>query len=393
MTIAPASSSPSASTAAFDLERLLAACFAPRRGERIALLIDLADPSEVEGLRFLDRPELELQRLAHDVFYRSLHEGVMDRLGLVGGGLYAYRATGGSNLDLPPDLIASDGARVTFDELGATHDILLCLSTHSATAPLLALARRHDFRAATMHGIDRQILATGLAVDYERVAQETDRFRDGLVGTESVEIDFLVDGTPCQLVVDVAGQRVGTSKGQCRGPEPNVENLPDGEVYFVPKSARGILPMRYEDGTVALLDVEGGSLVGGRAVLGEQATVDAHLAAIRRDPATGVLGELGFGTQPFPYTGRDIQDEKILGTLHLATGRSDHMGGPVAPGSFEDASNATHDDYLYNPRWTPEIEVPQVRLVRDRRTEVLIEHYRPGPYLVKLLGSTDGEGG
>ena len=49
---------------------------------------------------------------------------------------------------------------------------------------------------------------------------------------------------------------------------------------------------------------------------------------------TGELGELGFGTQELPVSGRDIQDEKILGTMHVATGRSDHLGGTLTPDRF-----------------------------------------------------------
>ena len=48
-------------------------------------------------------------------------------------------------------------------------------------------------------------------------------------------------------------------------------------------------------------------------------TIDAHNAKLASDPVTGELGELGFGTQRLPVSGRDIQDEKILGTLHVAS--------------------------------------------------------------------------
>ena len=50
----------------------------------------------------------------------------------------------------------------------------------------------------------------------------------------------------------------------------------------------------------------------------------------------------------------DIQDEKILGTLHVATGRSDHLGGHLTPDKFKVANNATHDDILFSPTKTPE---------------------------------------
>ena len=76
---------------------------------------------------------------------------------------------------------------------------------------------------------------------------------------------------------------------------------------------------------------------------------------LKADPVTGELGELGFGTQVLPVSGQDIQDEKILGTIHVATGRSDHLGGPLTPDNFADARNATHDDILFAPHKTPEV--------------------------------------
>ena len=98
-----------------------------------------------------------------------------------------------------------------------------------------------------------------------------------------------------------------------------------------------------------------------------------------------VVGELGFGTQELPFAGRDIQDEKILGTFHLATGRSDHLGGHLTPDKFANRQNATHDDILFAPPKTPEIQAPQVRMHREGKTVVLLENYQPAAYMQGLL--------
>src|SRR5208337_3673396 len=95
------------------------------------------------------------------------------------------------------------------------------------------------------------------------------------------------------------------------------------------------------------------------------------------DPVTGELGELGFGTQELPASGRDIQDEKVLGTIHVATGRSDHLGGHLTPDKFKDKKNATHDDILFAPEKTPEINVVQARLYKDGATRILLENFVP----------------
>jgi hypothetical protein len=120
-------------------------------------------------------------------------------------------------------------------------------------------------------------------------------------------------------------------------------------------------------------------------ICGDIDLVNAHNAKLISDPVTGEIGELGFGTQDLPVSGRDIQDEKVLGTMHVATGRSDHLGGHLVPKLFKNAKNATHDDILFSPAKTPEIEVTEVRMRRDGKTEVVLAHYQPAPYLLDLL--------
>jgi leucyl aminopeptidase (aminopeptidase T) len=165
-----------------------------------------------------------------------------------------------------------------------------------------------------------------------------------------------------------------------------VANLPAGEVYFVPTGAEGSFPMRYEDGTLGLMQVSGGRITRAEWLAGDAAVIDAHNRKLQSDPVTGELGELGFGTQELPASGRDIQDEKILGTLHVATGRSDHLGGKLTPDKFADPKNATHDDILFSPTKTPEITVRRASMRRDGGTEIVIEDYQPAEYLRRLLG-------
>jgi aminopeptidase len=132
------------------------------------------------------------------------------------------------------------------------------------------------------------------------------------------------------------------------------------------------------------MTVKGGRIVDSQLLKGSQKTIDAHKHKLQTDPLTGELGELGFGTQILPVSGRDIQDEKILGTIHVATGRSDHLGGHLTPDKFVNRANATHDDILFAPHKTPEINIPQVRMHRNGKVEILIENFQPAPYMADL---------
>ena len=369
----------------FSLTRLLRTVFDPQPGERVCVLIDLENPSDIKGFHFLQNPGLSIQRHAHDVVYQGLRHGTMADLGLEGGEMFAYAITGGSNLDLPEKGFATDGREVDLaEDVYKKYSLILCVSTYSATAPLTAFAKQFGFRGATMHGMNQVILSSGLAVDYFEVSEQAEKLRLGMTRAEWVEIDFAFEDRRFTLHLDLAEQEAQKSHGLCRG-GPDIANLPAGEIYYVPAGAAGEFPHRYEDSTIAVMTVENGRINRATLLRGNEATVDAHNEKLRTDPVTGELGELGFGTQELPVSGRDIQDEKILGTLHVATGRSDHLGGRLTPDLFANRKNATHDDILFSPSKTPEINVPQVRMRRDGRTEVLIENFAPAAYMRALL--------
>ena len=369
----------------FSLSRLLRTVFDPKAGERVCILIDLEDPREVADFRFLKNPDLSIQRHAHDVFYQGLRNEVNAEFGLTGGEMFAYEITGGSNLDLPEKGFATDGREIDLvEDIYKKYDLVLCISTYSATAPLTAFAKKYGFRGATMHGMNQVILSSGLAVDYFEVSKQAEKLRLGMTKADSVEIDYTFDDQKFTLRLELAGQEAQKSHGLCRG-GPDIANLPAGEIYYVPEDATGTFPHKYEDGTIGLMTVQGGRIKTSALLRGNQATIDAHNEKLTSDPVTGELGELGFGTQVLPVSGRDIQDEKILGTMHVATGRSDHLGGKLTPDRFANKKNATHDDILFSPTKTPEINVPQVRMHRDGQTVVLIENYKPAAYMRGLL--------
>ena len=370
----------------FSLTRLLSTVFAPKGGERVAILIDLPEPEAVTDFRFLKDPALTIQRHAYEVFYEGLKAGAAKELGFTGGDFFAYKITGGSNLDLPDEACTPDGTKVSLErDVYPKYDLILCISTFSATAPLTAFAKQFGFRGATLHGLNEIILSSGLAVDYNDVSKTAEKMRLALTKADWFEVDFKVSDAKYTLKLLINGQEAQKSHGLCRGPEPDVANLPAGEVYYVPEGAEGQFPMRYETGTLALMDVKGGRIVKATLLAGDKEEVDAHNAKLVSDPVTGEIGELGFGTQVLPVSGRDIQDEKVLGTMHVATGRSDHLGGHLVPKLFKNAKNATHDDILFAPAKTPEITVTQVRMHRDGKTVVVLENFQTAEYLRKEL--------
>src|SRR5205814_3244648 len=119
------------------------------------------------------------------------------------------------------------------DALGAL-EIVLYVSTYSATAPITALSKEMGFRGATLHGVNDTILATGLSVDYEQVSARAERLRRALEGSEEARFEFALGGERHALLLDLRAQAAQKSHGLVRT-LGDVANLPAGEVYFVPR--------------------------------------------------------------------------------------------------------------------------------------------------------------
>ena len=128
----------------------------------MCILIDLENPKEVINFSFLNNTNLPVQIKAYKDFYQKLHNGTMQELSLSACDFFAYHQTGGSNLELPDTAIAPDGKILHFErDIYPAYDIILCISTYSATAPLTASAKKFGFRGATMHGVNDIILQSG----------------------------------------------------------------------------------------------------------------------------------------------------------------------------------------------------------------------------------------
>ncbi len=365
----------------FDLIGLMRTVFLPKPGERVGIFIDLPNPREVRDWAFLKQPGLVTQHIAHDIFYQGLNS---NRTELPFGGVefYAYEPTGGSNLDLPATVFAPDGRALGLvEEVLPRLGIVLYLSTFSATAPLTALAKKMGFRGATMHGCNEIILRTGLSKNYEEVSAKAERFRQALTRCDSVRVEFGVAGQNPRLTLDLGGEEAQKSHGLCRTPG-EIANLPAGEIYWVPKSAEGAFPLKFkEDGTLALLQVSRGAITGGTLLRGNPRVFQTALELFHDDPATGQLGELGLGTQVLPFAGGDLQDEKVLGTMHLAPGRDDHLGGRVDASRFKDRRHATHEDILFAPHKTPEVKLEGVWMRKNNREVLLLKDYQPTDFV------------
>ena len=373
----------------FDLQKLLVTCFGSSNEPlKLCILIDLPDLDLIKSKSFATDEKFAVQKHAVDKFLTPLRNSKLEDFNASSVDFFAYKTTYGSNLDPEDGAVDETGAPVTLSRnVYPNYDIILAITDYSLTAPLTAQAKIHGFRGATLHGLNDIILNSGLSVDYNFVSKQAEVFRQVITFTDHFEINFKALDRSFKLTLRCDKQDAQKSHGLCPAGKPDVANLPAGEVYFVPNGAEGSFPFRYSDGTIAEMIVEDGAIIKSNLISGNQEIVDARNTQLKEDPATGILGELGFGTQLLPVSGKDIQDEKIFGTCHVATGRSDHLGGNLTPELFNSKMNASHDDILYAPHKTPEISVSSVVMHKNGETQEIFSDYFPSPWLLDRVST------
>ena len=373
----------------FDLIKLLTTCFGkPSDSVRLCILIDLPNIELIKNLKFADSDDYSVQKHGVDKFYTPLRGASGKEFNVSQVDLYAFKTTFGSNLDPEDDAMDINGNHLSLDkDIYPNYDIILATTDYSLTAPLTAKAKEYGFRGATLHGLNDIILNSGLSVDYNEISKQAEAFRKVLSNADSFEISFEALNEKFKLELICERQDAQKSHGLCPDGKPDVANLPAGEVYFVPDGAEGSFPFRYSDGTLAEMTVEGGKIISAKFLSGDEKLVNARNEQLKDDPATGIIGELGFGTQLLPFSGKDIQDEKIFGTCHVATGRSDHLGGNLTPELFNSKMNASHDDILYAPPKTPEINISKVKMHKDGASFDIFANYEPTPWLLDQLST------
>jgi len=370
----------------FDLVRLLSTVFELQQEESFAVFTDLDDLADFTDLAYLEKEGFEAQKHAFGTLFRGIKENLAALHG-TGVDFYAYKSTGGSNLDLPDTVVTPAGDELALRDVLKSHSIILYMGHWSATAPITKFAKEIGFRGATLHGTNDRILASGLAVDYNEVSARAERIRTAISGADTLTLEWHVNGKDVALEIGARDREMQKSHGLVRD-IGDVANLPAGEVYYIPQDANGLLPQQFEDeqGTIAIFEVKDRAIVGVHEfVRGDEKLVREYLRVIAEDPNAGQITELGIGTQNLPWAHSDIQDEKILGTAHVATGRSDHLGGAIDSSHFKDKRNASHNDILFTPEKTPDIELKRVTMLKDGQTTTIVENYEPSPFLQPLL--------
>lgn len=219
----------------------------------------------------------------------------------------------------------------------ATCDVFLAPSEPSLShTKARKAASENGARGATLPGVERDMLARLMSADFALMVERSARVAALLSAASTARFtcprgsDFTFDLTGRTAIADDGSL---TQKGA-------FGNLPCGEGFIAPTTGSGTMVARTigrfglaGEEELVTFTTEEGRLVDATGALGEQLL--AHLD--RYGPDARHLAELGVGTNDrAQLTGNLLEDEKILGTVHVAFGASAGIGGTVNVPVHED---------------------------------------------------------
>lgn len=184
-------------------------------------------------------------------------------------------------------------------------------------------------RGATLPGVTEDILARLMACDFERLQRRSRAVSELLTRADSAHFTC---PRGSDLRFDLTGRTAIADDGDLSGRQA-FGNLPCGEGFISPLGGEGVMAaaslagVGLAAGEPALLTVSGGQLSGAQGSEGKRLL--ELLAAAGPDGTN--LAELGVGTnERAGLTGNILEDEKMLGTVHVAFGASAGIGGTVS---------------------------------------------------------------
>jgi leucyl aminopeptidase (aminopeptidase T) len=185
-------------------------------------------------------------------------------------------------------------------------------------------------RAATLPGATEEMLARVMTADMGEIRRRGTALAEMLTQATEAHITSEIGS---DLTLNLDGREAIPDSGELSEPGA-FGNLPCGEGFVSPHhdSGGGKLVVDGVVGSIGIpdepveLSVENGALVDATGEMGEE--LMRQLTAAGPDGTR--VAELGIGTnEKATLTGELLEDEKILGTVHVAFGASAGIGGEI----------------------------------------------------------------
>ncbi len=251
----------------------------------------------------------------------SLYENAL-RLGHYA--LLVEMKSGKVNGEEPPEEVA---------ELMQKFDVVFCPTAKSLThTNARRAASAKGVRIATFPGITKDVMIRGMNADYKKIAALSIKLKNILEKGSFIKV---TSPTGTDISFSIEGRTAYASKGLFHA-KGESGNLPTGETYLAPVegTANGVFVV---DGSMAGLgliknaniriEVENGyaTKITGGAIATK---LRKQLDAVGKDARN--IAEFGIGTNDSAkLSGVLLEDEKVMGTIHIALGNNVSMGGNV----------------------------------------------------------------
>ena len=201
-------------------------------------------------------------------------------------------------------------------------DVVMCPTRHSLThTKARKAATQKGARIATLPGITEEMFLRAVDIDYDEIGKRCEKVSDVLSKSSKVRI-LTRSGTDFHL--EVARSKVIEDNGSYTRPK-DYGNLPAGEVFLAPKDSAGVFVIdRLKDlcGPKTKVSVRNNTV---------QEVFDKSLRELMwKYKNARNIAEFGIGVNPKAIlSGNTLEDEKVLGTCHIAFGSNFDFGGRV----------------------------------------------------------------
>ncbi len=218
-------------------------------------------------------------------------------------------------------------------------DVVFCPTSKSLThTDSRRAASAAGARVATLPGVTEEVMVRCMNADYHEIAARTHRICALMRATKTVRVTA-PSGT--DIVLPIEGREAHASSGVFTE-KGLFGNLPTGEAYLAPLEGKsnGVVVVDGSMASVGMVDqpiriaVKNGyatDITGGESAKRLIALLEPHGIDAR------TVAEFGIGTNDKAIlTGLILEDEKVMGTIHIAFGDNKSMGGSVRVASHLD---------------------------------------------------------
>ncbi len=192
-------------------------------------------------------------------------------------------------------------------------------------------ATKVGVRQASLPGITPEMMERGLSANYKEIELLSNKIAEILTKGKEVHLTS-ESGTDLYLVIEAREGKPDTGINHAPG---SFSNLPAGEAYIAPVegTANGVVVI---DGSMAGVGIVEEPIVikvqdGYAMEIDGRKEADKLLELLKDfDKQARNIAELGIGTNPKALlSGAVLEDEKVMGTVHIALGSNVSFGGSV----------------------------------------------------------------